>query len=71
VVSVVMLLIPVAAVAATSMFEDIPDDSIFVNDINWMKTNGFTKGCSHARILAEPNHKRENPPPTDHLTGRY
>jgi hypothetical protein len=33
---------PMAAVGATSLFDDVPDDSIFVNDINWMKVNGVT-----------------------------
>ena len=40
------LIVPVAAFAATSLFEDVPDDSIFVNDINWMKVSGVTKGCN-------------------------
>jgi hypothetical protein len=37
--------IPLAVSAATSMFADVPDDHIFVDDINWMKTAGITQGC--------------------------
>ena len=44
----VLFLVPVAAIAGTSMFEDVSDDNIFVDDINWMKTSGITKGCNPA-----------------------
>ncbi len=40
-----VMLIPGIAYATTSLFADVPDDHIFVNDINWMKTAGVTQGC--------------------------
>jgi hypothetical protein len=58
----VMLVVPAAAFAATSLFEDVPDDSIFVNDINWMKTSGVTKGCNppaNTKYCPDSNVKRE------------
>ena len=45
VVSTAMLIAPLTAYATTSLFADVPDDHIFVNDINWMKTAGVTQGC--------------------------
>jgi len=47
-IAAVVILLPVAAVAATSLFTDVSDDSIFVEDINWMKISGITKGCNVA-----------------------
>jgi hypothetical protein len=44
-VVVLVVAIPLAVSAATSMFADVPDDHIFVDDINWMKTAGVTQGC--------------------------
>ena len=46
--SALVLLIPLTAHAATSLFNDVPDSSIFVDDINWMKTAGITNGCNSA-----------------------
>jgi hypothetical protein len=43
---VIVAIVPVTALAATSLFVDVPDNSTFVNDINWMKVNGVTKGCN-------------------------
>jgi len=43
---VIVAIVPVTALAATSLFVDVPDSSTFVNDINWMKVNGVTKGCN-------------------------
>jgi len=45
VVSTTLLIAPLTAYATTSMFADVPNDHIFVNDINWMKTAGITNGC--------------------------
>jgi hypothetical protein len=39
-------LIPLAAYGAVSLFDDVPDDGIFVEDINWMKTTGVAVGCN-------------------------
>ena len=49
----VLLVVPVAAIAGTSLFDDVPDDSIFVNDINWMKENGITRieHLAHVHLL--------------------
>jgi hypothetical protein len=44
-VSVVVLLVPVAAVAS-HQFKDVPDSNIFHNDIAWMSDNGITEGCN-------------------------
>ncbi len=58
----VLFIVPVAAVAATSLFEDVPDNSIFVNSINWMKTSGVTKGCNppeNTRYCPDGNVTRE------------
>lgn len=41
-----VLIAPVAAAGATSLWADIPDDSIFVNDTNWMKVTGVSLGCN-------------------------
>jgi hypothetical protein len=44
---VILTVIPtIAAFAATSLFDDVPDDSIFVSDINWMNEYGITRGCN-------------------------
>jgi hypothetical protein len=43
-----LLVAAVPVLAATSLFDDVPDDSIFVEDINWMKTSGITNGCNAA-----------------------
>jgi len=43
---VATMLLPMAAYAGTSSFTDVPDDHIFVNDIEWMFENGITKGCN-------------------------
>jgi hypothetical protein len=48
VVSTTILIVPLTAFVATSLFTDVPDDSIFVVDINWMKTSDITNGCSSA-----------------------
>jgi len=48
VVSALVLIIPLTAYATTSLFTDVPDSSIFVEDINWMKTAGVTNGCNSA-----------------------
>ncbi len=45
IVSTAMLIAPLTAYATTSMFADVPNDHIFVEDINWMKTAGITNGC--------------------------
>ncbi len=45
VVSTTLLIAPLTAYATTSMFADVPDDHMFVDDINWMKTAGITNGC--------------------------
>ena len=45
VVSTTLLIAPLTAYATTSLFADVPNDHIFVNDINWMKTAGITNGC--------------------------
>lgn len=44
--AVVVVLIPLAASAGISLFEDVADDNIFVHDINWMKANDVTRGCN-------------------------
>ena len=44
--AVVVLVIPLTASAATSRFLDVPDDNIFVHDINWMAANEITRGCN-------------------------
>jgi len=44
-VSALVLVIPLTAYATVSMFADVPDNHIFVEDINWMKTAGVTNGC--------------------------
>lgn len=41
-----LFLIPVAATGAISLWDDVPHDSIFVNDTNWMKVTGVSKGCN-------------------------
>ena len=46
VVVLAVLIAPVAAAGATSLWADIPDDSIFVNDTNWMKITGVSIGCN-------------------------
>jgi hypothetical protein len=43
-----VLIIPLTAVAATSLFDDVADTNPFVDDINWMKTSGITNGCNSA-----------------------
>ncbi len=48
VAAMVLLLVPIAAVAATSLFDDVPDDNIFVEDINWLKTSETSVGCNTA-----------------------
>ncbi len=40
-----VLIVPLTAFATVSMFTDVPDTHIFVDDINWMKTAGITNGC--------------------------
>jgi hypothetical protein len=60
---VILTVIPtIAAFAATSLFVDVPDDSFFVSDINWMKEAGVTKGCnppSNTKYCPDDNVKRE------------
>ena len=46
VVVLAVLIAPVAAAGATSLWADVPDDSIFVNDTNWMKVTGVSIGCN-------------------------
>jgi hypothetical protein len=41
-----LLAIPISAIGATSLWDDVPDDSIFVDDTNWMKTTGVSRGCN-------------------------
>lgn len=48
VVSVVVLILPIAAAASTSLFDDVPDSNMFVDDINWLKNEGITNGCNVA-----------------------
>ena len=43
---ILVALVPLAAYGAVSLFDDVPDDDIFVNDINWMKVTGVSKGCN-------------------------
>ncbi len=43
-----VLIVPLTAFATVSMFTDVPDTHIFVDDINWMKTAGVTQGCNPA-----------------------
>ena len=45
-VVVTLLSIPVAASGAISLWDDVPHDSIFVNDTNWMNVTGISKGCN-------------------------
>jgi len=40
------LVVPAAAFSATSVFEGVPDDSVYVNDISWLAESGATKGCN-------------------------
>ena len=40
-----VLIVPLTAFASVSLFTDVPDTHIFVDDINWMKTAGVTQGC--------------------------
>lgn len=40
------VIVPAAAFAATSVFDDVADDSVYVNDINWLAASGVTKGCN-------------------------
>jgi hypothetical protein len=47
-VSALVLIVPLTAVAATSLFDDVADTNPFVNDINWMKTSGVSNGCNPA-----------------------
>lgn len=44
--AVVVLVIPLAASAATSRYIDVSDDNVFVHDINWMAANEITRGCN-------------------------
>ncbi len=46
-ISALVLVIPLTAYATTSMFGDVPDNHIFVKDINWMKTTGVSNGCGN------------------------
>lgn len=41
--------IPISAIGATSLWDDVPDDNIFVNDTNWMKLTGVSIGCNPPR----------------------
>ena len=41
-----LLAIPISAIGAVSLWDDIPDESIFVNDTNWMKITGVSLGCN-------------------------
>lgn len=41
-----LLLAALPAVAVTSSFEDVPEDHLFYNDIEWMAAQGLTKGCN-------------------------
>jgi hypothetical protein len=52
--SALVLMIPLAAHAATSLFTDVSDSSNFVDDINWMKTAGITNGCDAAGTMYCP-----------------
>lgn len=40
-----VVLVPTTAIAASS-FTDVPDDSVFAADIDWMADNGITFGCN-------------------------
>lgn len=46
VAATVLFVVPVAALGATSFWADVPDDNIFVEDTNWMKVTGVSKGCN-------------------------
>jgi hypothetical protein len=46
-ISALVLIVPLTAYATTSMFGDVPDSHIFVEDINWMKTSGVSNGCGN------------------------
>lgn len=46
IVAGLILIVPVAAVAATSLFDDVDDANPFVEDINWMKTSEVSNGCN-------------------------
>jgi hypothetical protein len=37
--------VPILAYAGTSSFNDVEDDSVFLDDIEWMLTTGITNGC--------------------------
>ena len=41
-----LIAIPITAIGATSLWDDVPDESIFVNDTNWMKITGVSLGCN-------------------------
>ncbi|MPZ51806.1 MAG: hypothetical protein GEU79_03580 [Acidimicrobiia bacterium] len=36
------LMVPVAA----SSFDDVPDDHLFAEDIEWLAESGITRGCN-------------------------
>ena len=41
-----VLLAVLPAIAVTSGFEDVPEDHVFRNDIEWLAATGVTKGCN-------------------------
>ncbi len=53
-VSALILIVPLTAFATTSLFDDVDDSNIFVDDINWMKTAGITNGCDATGTLYCP-----------------
>jgi hypothetical protein len=45
-IALALVAIPAIAIAATSLWDDVADDNVFVVDTNWMKTTGVSKGCN-------------------------
>src|SRR5688572_23040644 len=41
-----LLVFPMGAYAGSGTFVDVPDDHIFVGDIEWLYDNGITRGCN-------------------------
>ncbi|MDJ0791702.1 MAG: hypothetical protein QNJ71_07380 [Acidimicrobiia bacterium] len=41
-----LMAIPISAIGAVSLWDDVPDESIFVNDTNWMKITEVSLGCN-------------------------
>lgn len=61
-VAALTLILPVTAFAATSAFDDVSDDSVYVGDINWLAAAGVTRGCNppaNTRFCPSSNVTRE------------